>query len=50
MLPAPAVGLFAVAMASALAFVVVSKRRDTIVPGMVSKSSSKEARYGAIDI
>ena len=50
MLPAPAVGLFAVAMASALAFVVVSKRRAAIVPGMVSKSSSKEARYGAIDI
>ena len=50
MLPAPAVGLFAVAMASALAFVVVSKRRAAIVPGMVSKSSSKEARYGAIDV
>ena len=50
MLPAPAVGLFAVAMASALAFVVVSKRRDTIVPGTVSTSSSKEARYGAIDV
>ena len=50
MLPAPAVGLFAVAMASALAFVVVSKRRAAIVPGMVSTSSSKEARYGAIDI
>ena len=50
MLPAPVVGVFAVAMASALAFVVVSKRRAAIVPGTVSTSSSKEARYGAIDI
>ena len=50
MLPAPVVGVFAVAMASALAFVVVSKRRAAIVPGTVSKTSSKEARYGAIDI
>ena len=50
MLPAPAVGVFAVAVASALAFVVVSKRRAAIVPGTVSTSSSKEARYGTIDV
>ena len=46
MLPAPVVGVFAVAMASALAFVVVSKIGAAIVPGTVSKSSSKEAVRG----